>query len=101
MKIYQIKAYENQSYQFREPHSPQSYRLVGTFTINIEKPSISAALEALYVVGNKMGADATGRRWPATRRSLSIGDLAVIGAASYVCAMAGWRKTAIKHRLSD
>jgi hypothetical protein len=101
VKVYQIRTYENESAPFWEPHSPQSYRLVGNFTISLEKPSISAALEALYVVGNKMGADATGRRWPATRRSLSVGDLAVIGAAHYVCAMAGWRKTAIKHSLND
>jgi hypothetical protein len=101
VKTYQIKAYENISAPFWEPRSPQSFRLVGIFTIGLERPSINAALESLYAVGNKVAADAAGRRWPATRRSLSVGDLAQIGSASYICAMAGWRKTSIGHRLSD
>jgi len=99
MKTYKLKAYENISARFEEVHGPQVFQAVGEFTVSLETPSVMAALEALYEIGNLGGHDAQGKVWPRNRRSLSVGDLAVVGASKYTCARAGWRKTSAKHTL--
>ena len=100
MKTYKLKAYENISARFEEVRGPQIFQAVGEFCVRVETPSVMAALEVLYAIGNIGVHDAQGKLWPTNRRSLSVGDLAVVGASKYACARAGWRRTSAKHTLN-
>jgi len=101
MSTCRVKAYENLSAPFREVRSPQTFRLVGAFVFEGEASDPIPLLEKLYSVGNRMSFDAADRAWPDNRRSLSVGDLAVVGRSRYVCDAAGWSRTALKHQLED
>lgn len=67
------------------------------------------ALEALWVVGNRMGTDEQGLTWPSNRRSMCMGDLAVTienddtageSVTLWACDMVGWAplETYLKNR---
>ena len=69
--------------------------LVGTFSVEGDSPE--AALENLWVVGNKMDHDLNGQDWPRDRRSQCVADvvdLAPAGAPDnvtrWVCDHVGW-----------
>lgn len=47
-------------------------------------------LEHVWAIGNRMGRDHEGAQWPSDVRSLSTGDVAVIGETAYTVAMVGW-----------
>lgn len=49
----------------------------GTYTFEAESPE--AALNLIWEVGNRMAVDANGTEWPPTVRSLSVGDVLVVG----------------------
>jgi hypothetical protein len=60
-----------------EPYKPgDKIATVGYFYVEAE--SFGAAADAMWVVGNKEGADADGERYPADVRSLSVGDVLFI-----------------------
>ena len=59
-------------------------------TLRIEAAGPEAALEAAYSVGNRIGADAAGRHWPAQVRSLSMGDLLLVDGAPFSVAALGF-----------
>jgi hypothetical protein len=48
--------------------------------------------EMVYAIGNRMGLDANGKAWPRTVRSLSVGDVVVIGESAWAVAMAGFEQ---------
>jgi hypothetical protein len=52
---------------------------IGHRLVAVEADSEPDALNAVWVVGNRMGADADGRQWPSGVRSLSVGDIIVVG----------------------
>lgn len=59
----------------------------------LELPASSddlALAEDVWTIGNRMGADANGQRWPSTVRSLSMGDVIVIGETAYTAVTVGW-----------
>ena len=39
--------------------------------------------EAIWAVGNRVGADVSGVEWPSNVRSLSVGDVMVVGEAAF------------------
>lgn len=47
-------------------------------------------LEHVWAIGNRMGRDHEGNEWPSGVRSLSMGDVAVIGETAYSIAVVGW-----------
>ena len=47
-------------------------------------------LEHVWAIGNRMGADHEAVRWPSNVRSLSVGDVAVIGERAYSVDVVGW-----------
>ena len=100
MSNVKFKAYENISKPFEDVRTPQSFRLVGEFTIAVaEGLDPASAIETLFAIGNRMGEDAKGKSWPETRRSMSVGDLVRVGRANYVCDGSGWSRSIIKHTL--
>lgn len=50
-----------------------------------------AVAEAAFSVGNRMAADAWGQQWPADVRSMSVGDVVIIGEVALSCEGAGWK----------
>ena len=58
-------------------------------TISGEDENIIA--EAVFAVGNRMGADDNGQRWPSGVRSISVGDVITVGEAAMACESFGWR----------
>jgi len=49
-----------------------------------------AIADAIWPIGNKQVPDSIGNFWPRTVRSLSTGDVLIIGEAAYAVASAGW-----------
>lgn len=58
--------------------------------VEIAATDAADVLDATYVVGNRMGADAHGRSWPSQVRSLSVGDVLVVEGSAFVVAPIGF-----------
>lgn len=89
--LYSITAFENVGPERMWSYAPGDPLVhVGTFEVYAD--SVEAALERLWVVGNRMGIDAQGNAWPKTHRSMCSGDFAVVHntGTEYVALMAGW-----------
>ena len=90
VRRYTLTAYENigpnrfSTYKAGDPLTQ-----VGTFCL--AGGDINEALEAFWSVGNKMSADANGRHWPMTRRSMSSGDVVFWGKRRYFADFIGWK----------
>ena len=78
-------------------------RLVEGPTVALSSSAIAAAVAGLsaeqrdhaiadmvWPIGNKMEPDAIGNSWPPEVRSLSVGDVLIIGEAAYAVEPAGW-----------
>lgn len=50
----------------------------------VEAPSLAAAFEKVYSIGNRMEDDAEGRSWSSDVRSLSVGDVVGISTTDVV-----------------
>jgi hypothetical protein len=47
--------------------------------------------EHVFAIGNRMEADLDGQQWPSQVRSISVGDVIVIGETAMACESMGWR----------
>src|SRR4030095_11987452 len=47
--------------------------------------------EAAFVIGNRMAAGLNGPQWPSNVRSMSVGDVVIIGEVALSCEGAGWK----------
>lgn len=59
-------------------------------TITVEADNVNDAMNAAYAVGNRMQPDANGNDWPHIIRSLSVGDVLVLGSATAGDNPAAW-----------
>jgi hypothetical protein len=92
---YTLTAYENDG-----PNRFSTYKagdhLVEVGAFCLVGGDINEALEAFWAVGNKVGADADGRIWPRTRRSMSTGDVVAWGKRRYFANFVGWKPVKAK-----
>ena len=90
VRRYTLTAYENDGpNRFSTYKAGASLVEVGTFCL--VGGDINEALEAFWAVGNKMSADADGRQWPRSRRSMSSGDVVAWGKRRYFADFIGWK----------
>lgn len=66
-------------------------RLVPGPALTLDGDREDAVLEEAFFVGNRQGPDANGDRWPATVRSLSTGDVCVIGEVAWTVDHIGFK----------
>jgi hypothetical protein len=86
--VYTVTAYLNATpghyFGYRTGDTLTEYSSDGTllrliFTVD-RVTDLHGAADAAFVVGNRQACDDTGRRWPTTARSLSVGDVLAITA---------------------
>ena len=51
-----------------------------------------AIAEAVFAIGNRMGTDVNGKAWPRNVRSISVGDVVVIGESAWACESIGFKQ---------
>lgn len=69
------------------PYTPGD-RVHSAARLVVEADSVEAAFEKVYVVGNRMSADAEGRSWSPDVRSISVGDVIAIRPRPFADAVA-------------
>ena len=74
---YRVRAYikADHANPFRNYRFGEDVAFVGQFEIKAADWDDEHAAEGMFTVGNKMGCDIHGKEWPATVRSLSVGDV--------------------------
>jgi hypothetical protein len=65
-----------------------------TMVVNAEDP-LQAANE-IWVIGNRQGKDEAGRTWPSGVRSLSVGDVVVVGETALAVERYGWKQVSLQ-----
>lgn len=102
MKTIKVSCYENQN-SFKPDASKVIHRMmdgyqvqdplefVGTYAFTVhEVTSDHDICEMAWELGNRMISDDDARRWPSQRRSMSIGDVVVIGETAWKAISIGW-----------
>lgn len=96
MSMVEVTAYINVDSDYWTPWEPGKRLATDpalTMTVNAKDP-MEAAMR-MWVIGNRMDEDAAGRTWPSGVRSLSIGDVVVIGETALAVAHVGWKPVSL------
>lgn len=95
---YNVKVYLNETPGSRFDHyePTATFREVpDVFAFDGDEGIEDGVLNAMWAVGNRMDADHIGHRYPGTSRSLSVGDVIVIGEQAFAVASTGFDRVEV------
>ena len=95
---------ETRGSRFFEFHTGDHFNFAGAYTFDVDDDAFGTADawaeldEAMFAVGNRQRLDANGNGWPSFVRSLSVGDVVLVGAPDSFDANGGW---AVAHAVEN